>query len=64
MGRSKTARTREWLTLVAVGAWLGSLVVRTMNPDTVATFVSIDPIILLIVGYWFSRVRDKNGDGS
>lgn len=51
------------LILAAVGGWLASLVVRVMHPDA-AALVGVDPIMLLIVSYWFTQRSKSKAGGS
>ena len=51
------------LTLVVVGAWLASFVIRVFNP-TFPAGAGVDAAMLLIIGWWFSAkaVKKRNGE--
>ncbi len=57
---ARRADVTTLLTLVAVGAWLASLVVRTVQPGWPGSS-GIDAVMLLIVGYWFTGTTRRRG---
>lgn len=52
------------LTFVAMLAWMGSLIARTVLPATLPAYSGVDAVVLLIVAWWFSSGAIRRNGGS
>jgi hypothetical protein len=66
---SQGVNTTKWITVAVLAIWVSSLVVRVLVPATVATFISVDVAVPVVIGYYFSsgaitKRRNGNENGS
>lgn len=57
-------RVIDGLTVVAVAAWVGTLLVRVLMPQTVAAWSGVDAVVLMVFTFWFASASMRRGDGS
>lgn len=54
-------RTVTWLTVIIIGIWVFSIMVRLYRPEFVVG-PALDASVLLAAGYWFSKQANKGDD--